>query len=164
MHHAEERSYRLYDAGLSPGSPLMATVQNGTMTPPAVVNIQGESMENYSKNVACMRLSEGRTTRLANLEQAVRHVGMIYDVDTSKITVAGSEIYGNGEPGVTKAVFQLSPRCSGAKWMDRVRRLASDPVVMRSSPATDIYVVHCWLINPGKFNLLSWLLVYLSDK
>ena len=28
---------------------------------------------------------------------------------------------------------------------------------------TDIYVVHCWLINPNKLNLLSWLLAYLSD-
>ena len=30
---------------------------------------------------------------------------------------------------------------------DRIRRLATDPVVMSSSPATDIYVVHCWLIT-----------------
>ena len=37
---------------------------------------------------------------------------------------------------------------------DRVRRFATDPVVMRSSPATDIlYVVHCWLISPNKLNL-----------
>ena len=43
-------------------------------------------------------------------------------------------------------------------------RLATDPVVMRSSPVADIYVVHCWLINPNKFNLLSWLLAYSSDK
>ena len=28
----------------------------------------------------------------------------------------------------------------------------------------NIYVVHCWLINPNKLNLLSWLLAYLSDK
>ena len=49
-------------------------------------------------------------------------------------------------------------------WRGRVRRLATDPVVMRSSPSTDIYVVHCWLISPYKLNLLSWLLAYLSDK
>ena len=49
-------------------------------------------------------------------------------------------------------------------WHDRIRRSATDPVVMRSSPAKDIYVVHCWLINPNKLNLLSWLLAYLSDK
>ena len=28
----------------------------------------------------------------------------------------------------------------------------------------DICVVHCWLINPNKLNLLSWLLAYLSHK
>ena len=49
-------------------------------------------------------------------------------------------------------------------WRDRVRRLANDPVVMRSRPATGHNVVHCLLINPIKLNLLSWLLVYLSDK
>ena len=49
-------------------------------------------------------------------------------------------------------------------WQDRIRHLATDPVVMRSSPAMDIYVVHCWLINPNKLNLLSWLLAYLFDK
>ena len=49
-------------------------------------------------------------------------------------------------------------------WRDRVRRLATDPVVMRSSPATDIYVMHCWLIDPNRLHLLSWLLTYLSDK
>ena len=49
-------------------------------------------------------------------------------------------------------------------WRDRVRRLATDQVVTRSSPATDLYVVYCWLISPYKFNLLSWLLAYLSDK
>ena len=47
---------------------------------------------------------------------------------------------------------------------NRIRRLATDQVVMRSSPAMDIYVVHCWLINLNKLNLLSWLLAYLSDK
>ena len=49
-------------------------------------------------------------------------------------------------------------------WHDRVRRLATDPVVMRSSPATDIYDVYCWLSSPNKVNLLSWLLVYLYNK
>ena len=40
-------------------------------------------------------------------------------------------------------------------WRDRIRRLATDPVVMRSSPDTDIIirVVHCRLINPNKLNL-----------
>ena len=28
----------------------------------------------------------------------------------------------------------------------------------------DIYVVHCWLINPNKLNLLSWSLAYLSNN
>ena len=45
-----------------------------------------------------------------------------------------------------------------------VRRLATDPVVMRSSPVIDIYVMHCWLIIPNKFNLLLWLLAYLCNK
>ena len=49
-------------------------------------------------------------------------------------------------------------------WRDRIRRLATDPVVMCSSLLTDRYVVNCWLINPNKFNLISWLLAYLSDK
>ena len=49
-------------------------------------------------------------------------------------------------------------------WHDRVRRLTTDLVVMRSSPVTHIYVVYCWLINPNKLNPLSWLLAYLSDK
>ena len=49
-------------------------------------------------------------------------------------------------------------------WHDRIRCLATDPVVMRLSPATDLYFVHCWLINQNKLNLLSWLLVDLSDK
>ena len=49
-------------------------------------------------------------------------------------------------------------------WHDRVRCLTTDLVVMRSSPATDIYVVHCWVINPNKLNPLLWLLAYLSDK
>ena len=51
-------------------------------------------------------------------------------------------------------------------WRDRLRRLATDhndPVVMRSRPTTDIYAVHCWLINPNKVNLLSWLLAYLCN-
>ena len=26
-----------------------------------------------------------------------------------------------------------------------------------------LHVVHCWLINPNKFNLLSWLLAYLES-
>ena len=34
--------------------------------------------------------------------------------------------------------------------LNRARRLATDPVVMRSGPATDIYAVHCWLISPNK--------------
>ena len=38
---------------------------------------------------------------------------------------------------------------------DRLRRLALPQ---------DIHAVHCWLINPNKFNLLSWLLAYLSNK
>ena len=49
-------------------------------------------------------------------------------------------------------------------WRDKIRCSTTDPVVMRSSPATDIYVVHCCLINANKLNLLSWLLGYLSDK
>ena len=40
-------------------------------------------------------------------------------------------------------------------WHDRIRGLTTD---------YDIYVVHCWLINPNKLNLRSWLLTYLSDK
>ena len=46
-------------------------------------------------------------------------------------------------------------------WCNRIRRLATDQVVMRLSPATNIYVMHCWLISPNKVNLLSWLLAYL---
>ena len=49
-------------------------------------------------------------------------------------------------------------------WHDRVRRLTTDLVVMRSIPATDIYVVHYWLIKLNKLNPLSWFLAYLSDK
>ena len=45
-------------------------------------------------------------------------------------------------------------------WRDRVRRLATDPVVMRSRPATNIYVKHCLLINTNNLNLRSWLLAY----
>ena len=48
-----------------------------------------------------------------------------------------------------------------ARW---VRRLDTDPVIMRSSPTTDIYILHCWLINPNKFNLLSRLLACLYNK
>ena len=61
-------------------------------------------------------------------------------------------------------VLKLKKSYRPPVWHDRIRRSATDPVVMRSSPATDIYVVHCWLINPTKLNLLSWLLAYLSDK
>ena len=39
-----------------------------------------------------------------------------------------------------------------------------NPVVMRSSPATDIYAVYCWLSSPNKLNLLSWLLTYICNK
>ena len=49
-------------------------------------------------------------------------------------------------------------------WRERIGCLATDLVVKHSSPATDIYVVHCWLINTNKLNLLSWLLANLSDK
>ena len=52
--------------------------------------------------------------------------------------------------------------CMCPVWGDRVKCLAADPVIMRSSPATRH--VHCRLNNPNKLNLLSWLLVYLSDK
>ena len=45
-------------------------------------------------------------------------------------------------------------------WRDRVRRLASDPMVMRSSPATDVYVVHWWLSSLNKLDILSWLFAY----
>ena len=34
-------------------------------------------------------------------------------------------------------------------WRDMVRRLATNPVVIRSSPATDIFAVYCWLISPN---------------
>ena len=42
-------------------------------------------------------------------------------------------------------------------WRDRVRRLTTDPLVMCSSPATDIlvYVMHCWLISLNKLNLIT---------
>ena len=45
----------------------------------------------------------------------------------------------------------------------RVRCLAIDPVVMRSSPATGHILVRCVLLvnQPIKLNLLSWLLAYL---
>ena len=48
----------------------------------------------------------------------------------------------------------------------RVRRLAIDPVVMRSSPATrdKLYDAYCWLINPYKLNLPLWPLAYLCIK
>ena len=50
-------------------------------------------------------------------------------------------------------------------WRYSVRRSATDPVVIRSSHMPqDIYVVHCWLINPNNFNLLPRLLAYVSDK
>ena len=62
-------------------------------------------------------------------------------------------------------IFDVAPQVSSLPvWRDRIRRLATDPVVMRSSPTTNRYVVHCWLITPNKLNLLSWLLAYLSDK
>ena len=49
-------------------------------------------------------------------------------------------------------------------WRDRVRSwLLIRWSCVRALPQ-DIYVVHCWLINPNKLNLLSWLLAYLSDK
>ena len=62
-------------------------------------------------------------------------------------------------------IFDVAPQVSSLPvWRDRIRRLATDPVVMRSSLTTNRYVVHCWLITPNKLNLLSWLLAYLSDK
>ena len=65
-----------------------------------------------------------------------------------------------------KYTVNINNICFIPVWRDRIRRLAPTPVVMRLSPATDIiiYVVHCWLINPNKLNLLSWLLAYLSDE
>ena len=53
--------------------------------------------------------------------------------------------------------------CLGV-WLDRIRRVSTNPVVMRSSPATEIHVMHCWSISPNQLNLLLWLLTYLSDK
>ena len=50
-------------------------------------------------------------------------------------------------------------------WRDSVRCLTTNPVAMCSSPAMDIYAVHCWLISPNKLNLFSWLLViYVINK
>ena len=52
-------------------------------------------------------------------------------------------------------------------WRDWVRRLGTDPVVIRSSRATGpirCATVDCWLTNPNKLNLLSWFLAYLSNK
>ena len=49
-------------------------------------------------------------------------------------------------------------------WRDRIKRVATDPWSCVRALPQDIYVVHCWLINPNKLNLLSWLLAYLSDK
>ena len=44
------------------------------------------------------------------------------------------------------------------------KTLTTDPVVMRSSPATG-YIQCALLANqPNKLNLLSWLLAYLSNK
>ena len=58
----------------------------------------------------------------------------------------------------------LSIRICLPVWRDRVRRsLLIRWSCVRALPQ-DIYVVHCWLINPNKLNLLSWLLAYLSDK
>ena len=49
-------------------------------------------------------------------------------------------------------------------WRDRlIMLLATNPVVVGSSPATDKYVMHCWLISPNKLNVLPWLLAYLND-
>ena len=46
---------------------------------------------------------------------------------------------------------------------DKVKRLATDLVVMRLSSATG-HMRCALLINPNKLNLLSWLLAYVSDK
>ena len=47
-------------------------------------------------------------------------------------------------------------------WRDRVRHLATDPVVMRPCPATGHYAL---LVNhPNKLNLRSWPLAYLCNK
>ena len=49
-------------------------------------------------------------------------------------------------------------------WRHRVRRLTTDPGVMRSSLATYIYAFHIRLISTNKLYLLSWLSTYLYDK
>ena len=67
--------------------------------------------------------------------------------------------FGMSQKLMTELIFSCLP-----VWRDKIRHLATDPVVMRTSPATDIYVVHCWLINPNKLNLILWLLAYLSDN
>ena len=35
-------------------------------------------------------------------------------------------------------------------WCDKVRRLTTDPIVLRSSPAADIYTVHYLLTSPTR--------------
>ena len=38
-------------------------------------------------------------------------------------------------------------------WPNRLKHLTTDPAVICSSPATDMYIMYCWLISPNKLNL-----------
>ena len=55
----------------------------------------------------------------------------------------------------TRLLYKWSVHHCLLVWRDRVGRLATDPVVMRSSPAMGHNYTLC-LINPNKLNLLSW--------
>ena len=62
------------------------------------------------------------------------------------------------------SVIYLSICVNLLVWRNRVRRLATEPVVMSSSPATDIYIAHAWLVNQPKYFESTFVVVSLLTK
>ena len=67
---------------------------------------------------------------------------------------------------VTDCIFNNTFEVGLHVWRGRVRRLATGRLgghAFEPCHKTYVHVVHnCWLISRNKFNLLSWLLAYLS--
>ena len=98
---------------------------------PHGVILAGSSKKGYGKKVAFMDIHNKKTIKLPDLKYNLRNAGMVFDVDTGKLIIAGGETYIHDDTGVrdftlTKVVFRLSELTNSAVWEEL--EVLSDPV------------------------------------
>ena len=110
------------------------------------VIIAGSSEEGYGMKVAFLDIRNNTTVELQDLEYNLKNAGMIFDVDTGKLTIVGGETYKHDDTGVrdltlTNVVFQLPELSNDAVW-EKLKPL-SDPVAnpMLVSDKEHLYVL-----------------------